>query len=217
MPVYKYMCEDCSVAKKINKSDLYDNDNEINGYHSNGEYLFFKKYTMKDKINNPKCPKCGGRNTRQSFLDNNLVCYIRGDGIVKDVAGARRDMNKHHLLNQDPYGYMRQPGEVDDMLDKMRDAGRVMDRVRKRKAESSQKAKKRADKIKDMNLSNVQEDVLIKINQYGGKCLFSDLNNIEDISGVLSSLMPDYVCKSGDVFMLMAAGRSYVDRLINSY
>lgn len=213
MPVYKYSCDDCFIDGKINKCDLYDNDKEINGYHENGEFLFFKRYSMKDKVDSPKCPKCGGNNTRQSHLDNNLICYIRGNGIVTDRDGARRDMNRFHLVNQDPYSNMRQSGEVDHMLDRMRDSGRNMDRIIKRRAESSKKTKGAADKMKDLNLSDKQENILIKIDELGGNCCFSDLNDVNDASGLLDSLMPDYVCKSGDKFMLMAAGRSYVDKL----
>lgn len=214
MPVYQYSCEDCTVDKKIKKADLYDPDKEIGGYHPNGEYLFFKNYKMKDKVKSPKCPKCGGTNTIQSLLGVNLTCYIRGNGIVKDRAGARRDMNRFHLVNQDPYGHMRSSGEVDHMLDQFRDAGRDMGRIKSERAARSRKAKKQADKIKN-EIPKDQVEVLLKMEELGGSCRWEDLSGFYDASGLLSKLIPEYVCKSNDVFMLMAAGRAYVDKMLN--
>jgi len=215
MPVYQYVCDDCSTDGKIKKSDLYDREEDTAGYHPNGSYLFFKNYPMKKMVPKPKCPKCGGANTSRSYHDINLVCYIRGDGIVKDRAGARRDMNRHHLQNGDPYGYMRQPGEVDHMLDQIRDAGRDMSKIRSEAASTSRETAKRARRMQQDDLPRDQERVLIKIEELGGSCRFSDLSEFDDVSGLLNKLMPEFVCESKDIFMLMAAGRAYVDNILN--
>lgn len=215
MPTYQYQCNDCSVDRKIKKHELYDRDNDVDGFHNNGVYIFFKAYSIKDVEPNPKCPKCGGSNTLRSYHDMNLTCYIRGDGIVKDRAGARRDMNRHHLVNQDPYGHMRASGEVDHMLDKFRDAGRDMTSIKSKRAASSREAKRRADRMVDDVLTEEQEAVLLKINELEN-CEYSQLSEFGDINGILSVLIPDYVYKNDkDCFRLMAEGRSYVDKILD--
>ena len=217
MPVYQYQCEDCSDSnKRVKKSELFDQEHETDGFAEDGEFIFYKTSSMKDKQKSPKCPVCGGTNTIRSYRELSLTCYVRGDGLVKDRSGARRDMNRHHLINQDPYGHMRQSGEVDNMLDRFRDSGRDMGKVRAERAKTSQETKERAKRMGDECLNAAQEQVLLKMSELGEKCLYSDLNEVDDLNAVLSSLMPDYVYKrTHDSFGMMAAGRAYVDRLIN--
>jgi hypothetical protein len=213
MPKYQYSCEDCSYDD-YKKSEIF-NDKDGKGFHvETGEYLFIVECKMADKPKSPKCPRCGGTDTCSSYVDMGLQCYVRGDGLVKDRAGARRDMNRHHLVNQDPYGHMRQAGEVDHMLDQMRDRGRDMAKVRAQRAENSQKAKENVEKRKkyEADLSEEQMAILLKISELGEVCEYSELSEFPDLNGVLSSLMPEYAIKNRKgQFTLMAAGRKVVE------
>lgn len=199
MPKYQYCCDDCS-GKKLKKFD-----GAVGIHSSTKEYLFVIECSMKEKPNKPKCPNCGGSNTHASFTDYNNECWIRGDGLVKDRAGARRDMNKHHLVNGDPYGHMRQSGEVDHLLNKIRRAGMDMNKVmsssRKNNYEIAKKVKNQSD-----DLSEIQLEIIKIIGESGAE--YSRFSNIDDPNAVLSSLMPDYIIKNKDgVFVLMALGR----------
>lgn len=213
MPIYQYSCKDCSGD--VDENMIVDMDNETDGFHPNGEFLFFKTYKMADKKKSPKCPKCGGNNTFQSYLDNYLTCYIRGNGIVKDRSGARRDMNRHHLVNQDPYGHMRQSGEVDDMLSRMNYAGLDMGKIHSKRAAQSARAKNVARSVEDKKLSEDENRVLMLIDEDNGS-VYDDFKHIEDVNKVLSNLMNEYICKNGDRFKLLALGRRYVDDLKSS-
>jgi len=216
MPIYQYCCENCSdSATKVEKKKLIaDVDNNVNGFNDE-EYLFFIECSMKDKKSKPRCPRCNKNKTRQSFSEMTLTCYVRGDGLVKDKVGARRDMNKFHLVNQDPYGHMRVPGETDHMLDMYRDRGRDMSKIKSERAAASRIAKKQADRLKTL-LVKEAEDILIKIDSLGGRCSYEALSEFDDINGWISKLMPTYLCrlKDGD-FALMAEARKYVDEILD--
>ena len=67
-----------------------------------------------------KCPFCEGDTWRMVMPP--LAAYIRGYGWM-DKTGARRDMNRWKLLNEDPYASMRENGEKDDMAEKFRKSG----------------------------------------------------------------------------------------------
>lgn len=49
--------------------------------------------------------------------------YTKGNGYM-DKAGCHRDMNLYKLTKEDPYAHMRQPGEADDLAQKLRNAGK---------------------------------------------------------------------------------------------
>lgn len=68
-----------------------------------------------------KCPKCSSNAQRIFIVAPEF--YTRGYGYC-DKTGARRDMNLYKLVNDDPYGHMRQPGEKDDMANKLRKGGK---------------------------------------------------------------------------------------------
>jgi len=59
-----------------------------------------------------KCPRCKKHNSQQTHYGSQIHSYIRGYGWL-DRAGAKRDMNRFKLQNDDPYGQYRVPGEVD--------------------------------------------------------------------------------------------------------
>jgi hypothetical protein len=77
------------------------------------------------------CPRCHGSDCEKTFLGYDIVGYIRGNGYL-DTAGAKRDMNLFHLTANDaetgktldPYAEYRQPGEVEDLKQRLVRAGR---------------------------------------------------------------------------------------------
>lgn len=70
-----------------------------------------------------KCPQCGS-GCHRVLAGEKKHGYIRGNCYL-DAEGARRDMNKFTLQNDDPYGYMRQEGEVVDMINRLEQAAKI--------------------------------------------------------------------------------------------
>jgi hypothetical protein len=70
-----------------------------------------------------KCVKCGTI-CHKTFVNTRIETYVRGNGIVKDRAGAKRDMNLYHLTHDDPYRGHREIGEKDHLATKLRNAGK---------------------------------------------------------------------------------------------
>jgi len=71
-----------------------------------------------------QCPLCGEKAAKTMQGMGMPVSYIRGNGYL-DRAGCLRDMNLYKMENnQDPYASMRQPGEADEVKDKLRRAGK---------------------------------------------------------------------------------------------
>ena len=206
MPLYQYTCESCSndfVGKKIRKDEMFDGRV---GYNKDSkEFLFIIECKMKDKPNKSICPRCNSdKNVRQSFTGYKLECWVRGDGLVKDIGGARRDMHRYKLNNEDPYGHMRATGEKDYLDDRFRLAGTDMQRMKSDSAQKSRNLSKRARSM-DFNLNEDQIKIIKMIDDKEIK--YEEFKNINDINKVLSSLMPDYVCKTKNGFILMALGR----------
>lgn len=204
MLIYQYSCDDCENDRKNNDKTL-NIDEAKNGYHQNGDFVFFIEAKMSDAPKSPKCPRCGGTNTRRNYLDNTYHCWVRGDGLVKDKSGARRDMNKYTLQKNDPYGYMRQAGEVDDLITRLENAGKDMASVRRRS-----KVRKKKDDFK--KLSDGKHALLLKISEYELGCPYEELNEFDDVNKLLTDLMPDYVCKTNNGFRLMAFGVNYIEK-----
>ena len=69
-----------------------------------------------------KCPNCGSTKTAVTFITV-PVFYIKGYGYC-DKPGAYRDMNLYKLMKEDPYASMRQPGEKDDLAQRLRAGGK---------------------------------------------------------------------------------------------
>jgi len=59
-----------------------------------------------------KCPICEGEAT--TIINKAPNWYWKGD-CYTNKSDCNRQMNLHKLRTNDPYGYMRQPGEVDEM------------------------------------------------------------------------------------------------------
>lgn len=110
MPHYDYLCQDC-----------------LKNSNSESDSVFETKHSMsasgKELLEATECPRCSGHNTEKFFGFTKVIGYIRGNGLVNDRAGAKRDMLLHKLHNDDPYADMRQPGEADDLKIKLKRAG----------------------------------------------------------------------------------------------
>jgi putative FmdB family regulatory protein len=97
MPRYNYLCERCDL-------------------------VFETTHGMSET---PKiqCPKCR-RKAEKTLRGMTFSFYFPGEGLVRDKAGAKRDMHLHHLTHNDPYGQWRQPGERADLADRLRRGGK---------------------------------------------------------------------------------------------
>ena len=70
-----------------------------------------------------RCCKCQSE-CHKTFDGVNITTWVRGNGIVKDRAGAKRDMNLYHLTQDDPYGIHRAPGEREQLATSLRSGGK---------------------------------------------------------------------------------------------
>lgn len=133
MPLYYYTCdknedERCKLAglpeeffegKDIGVAVVLetpyvtcDADGQID---SNSPLVWVENHGMFDN-KEIVCPVCKGQTRKmmgavQSYIKGN--CYL-------DVEGCRRDMNIYKLQKDDPYGHMRQPGEKDDLISRIK-------------------------------------------------------------------------------------------------
>ena len=124
MPSYNYICESCKISNlidsKINKEFIiYVNpecDNPLL------EPLIWSEFHKMSETPEIKCPVCE-KISSKTFMGVHITSYVRGNCYF-DKVGARRDMELHTLENHDPYDYLRQSGEADEMKSKMRKAGK---------------------------------------------------------------------------------------------
>lgn len=96
MPNYNYECESCGCVHDV-----------------------FHKMSEDPEI---LCPQC--QNACFRTIGATITHYVRGSGLARDKAGAKRDQNLHTLLNDDPYARYRERGERDDLADRLRKGGR---------------------------------------------------------------------------------------------
>lgn len=121
MPKYDYACSKCqALLEKKLKRDLNDLEYQ--------ELVLFETShsinpSEKELLEAITCPRCSSTECKKSLMNVQITSYIRGNGFL-DVAGAKRDMNKYHLLQDDPYKEYRQPGEVDELKTKLERAGK---------------------------------------------------------------------------------------------
>jgi len=120
MPRYNYICEDCE-----DKAIAELGEDNITREQFEELVLFETSHAMepskKELLEAKKCPRCGGTNCRITIFGTDICSYIRGYG-WRDRDGARRDMHRFHLTNNDPYAKYRVSGEVDDMKKKLEKA-----------------------------------------------------------------------------------------------
>jgi hypothetical protein len=220
MPRYQYCCEDCNYDDHL-KDDIIKEWGEMGFHPETSEFLFIVECKMDDKPKSPKCPRCGGTDTSVSYTDLDLVCYVRGNGIVKDIAGARRDMHRHKLLNEDPYADMRQSGEVDHLSDKFERAGRIIERRTLAAGASikEQQALRAAEFTDEVMLLDPEfKEVLIFLGNNDGPVNNEDLTKVVNLESDFNKIMSDYngeyVCYSESGWRLMALGARVAEELI---
>lgn len=103
MARYNYICDDCSTDKK---------------------WLVFEAQHGMNEKPKVKCPKCAKTNTQVCFAGYDAPSvYVRGYGWM-DRKGRQRDMHLWKLMNDDPYGGMREPGEKDELAKNLRKGGK---------------------------------------------------------------------------------------------
>lgn len=116
MPLYDYLCRSCLADAEKIKGSALTNDEK-------GEVIFETSHgfepTPEELAYATTCPRCGGVDVERSYLDTNIICYIRGNGYL-DRAGCHTDMNIRTLETDDPYADMREPGEVDDLKSRLK-------------------------------------------------------------------------------------------------
>lgn len=134
MPLYHYTCdkddnqrcklndlpeeffqgEDIGVTVNLeSRLVTYTDEGHIDGEAS--PLVWLVKHGMFDEVD-IKCPVCEGT-TRKVMCA--VPSYVRGNCYL-DVEGCRRDMNLYKLQNNDPYDYMRQPGEKEELIAKIK-------------------------------------------------------------------------------------------------
>lgn len=129
MPTYNYCCPQCKIT------DLLKTDEEfgLRFYQhkdENSPLIWEVKHSIHEKPE-VECPLCGAVSSR-TFLGVDPVDFrTKGNGYL-DTEGCRRDMALYRLTNAgghegagDPYDYLREPGEVDDLADRLRKAGKT--------------------------------------------------------------------------------------------
>ena len=120
MPTYNYICRKCEKAT-IRKYG----DPSIKQYE---DLIIFETSHMMNPTDKELseaviCPRCNNTDCYKTMMGTNTRSYILGYGYL-DKAGAKRDMAVFHLTQHDPYGYMRESGEADNMADGFRKANK---------------------------------------------------------------------------------------------
>lgn len=130
MAHYNYQCHDCEkIAFEQHHGKLtLGNDGELHlPVELYEELVLFEtshamRPTKKELREATECPRCHGHNCTKTFHGTNVTGYVRGYGWL-DRAGAKRDMHHHTLINNDPYGQYRVPGEVDHISSQLKKHG----------------------------------------------------------------------------------------------
>lgn len=207
MPKYQYACDKCGTIPKIpggkvlatRKIGYYNSDTLSPGFHpETGEYIFFIVCSMKNKPAKPKCPNCNSnKGVNPNYTDLDLQCWVRGNGLVKDKAGAKRDMHRHKLKYEDPYASMRVSGEKDFLSDKFRRGG--MDMSAKGNTDSiklSQEARSIEFQKEVDSLNDIEKKIIVHIFDSGrnGVVTTTDLSKYsDDINKYLTKLNNKYI------------------------
>jgi hypothetical protein len=222
MPKYQYACDKCSTKpRNFKDSDIYDSDAMKPGFHPRtGEYIFFVECKMNDKPKKPTCPKCkSNKEVNSNYTDLDLQCYVRGNGLVKDKAGAKRDMHRHKLKHEDPYSSMRVSGEVDYLSDKFRRGG--MDLSAKSNTDSIKiSQEKRANEVRREadSLNEIEKNIIIHIfkKDRGVGSTTTELSQYsDDINKHLTKLNNNYVYYDAkkEIWMPLAGGNRIYETL----
>jgi len=121
MPTYNYACKYCA-ALAIEKLGRELTEDEA------AEFLFETQHAMfpseKELTEATRCPDCGRTDTAMVIDISGQVTFIRGhdweEFKKKNKSALRRDMALHQLKHDDPYGYMRDGDDKDELADKLK-------------------------------------------------------------------------------------------------
>lgn len=126
MPQYNYICNDCIAAREAEVGRPLTDDEQSEIVFEVSHSIVFPPKQKLQKIT--KCPLCESSNTHITMLGTDQSIRIRGgdwrEFRKKNAKALQRDMALHQLQNDDPYGYMRPPGEKADLADKLRASGK---------------------------------------------------------------------------------------------
>jgi|3_EtaG_2_1085321.scaffolds.fasta_scaffold00047_91 hypothetical protein len=130
MANYNYHCFDCEKAAREQYADhLVVNSNGESEFPIEiyEELVLFEtshamQPTEEELHEATECPRCHGHNCEKSFYGAQIYGYTKGYGWL-DRAGAKRDMNRHKLANDDPYAPYRVDGEVDHIDQQLKKEG----------------------------------------------------------------------------------------------
>jgi hypothetical protein len=119
---YDYACKDCldKLVESVGDREITDQEYQDLVLFETTHSLFPTDEELKLATT---CPRCGGNNCTKSLQNSQVISYIRGNGYL-DKAGAKRDMNKFKVQQEDPYAQYRQPGEVDEIVNNLNKAGK---------------------------------------------------------------------------------------------
>ena len=130
MANYNYECNTCKKKAHRKHKDLLREDAQgekqlpIELYE---ELVLFEtshpmQPTEKELYEATECPRCGGHDCTKTLHGAQIHGYVRGYGWL-DREGAKRDMNRYKLANDDPYAQYRVEGEVDHIDSQLKKEG----------------------------------------------------------------------------------------------
>lgn len=131
MANYNYECNVCkSEAHKKYVSDL-QTDAQGEEYLRKDLYESLVLFETTHSINPTEeelyrateCPRCGSHDCTKTMYGSQAHGWVRGYGWL-DRAGAKRDMHRFTLANNDPYAKYRVSGEVDYLDKKLKNEGK---------------------------------------------------------------------------------------------
>jgi len=131
MPIYHYKCSKNCTLGEINSPEFKNvNDNYNFIIEPNVQFITDSRIIWEVEhgmFKSPEiiCPYCSSKAEKTMLGISAPVFYFRGEGLVRDKVGAKRDMNLHTLRNNDPYSGIRDPGEADDLADRLQRAGKI--------------------------------------------------------------------------------------------
>lgn len=119
MAFYNYECSNKTPCKVKALTEEQKNKLCIEE-HPKGKLIWTERHGWDEKPE-IKCPVCGKDAVKSAHGMGNVTGYIRGNSYLNrgDIA---RQMDLHTLETKDPYGHMRQPGEVDDLKSRLKKA-----------------------------------------------------------------------------------------------
>lgn len=129
--IYNYHCARCE-AKLVKAKGAELTASEAD------QVIFEVKHAMNptaEVLAAIKCPRCKSTKVSKTMHGTNVTGYVAGAGLL-DRAGCRREMAVHTLTRTDdegksldPYGYMRENGEAEDLAKRIKNSKKPKVRV----------------------------------------------------------------------------------------